>query len=433
MFHRRHLGREERVSAGRRLYHACRALPFVLALALPACRAAPRPVRIVLVTLDTLRHDAVFGTDQRPSAMPRTLARARAGVVFDRFFSATSTTQPTHATLFTGRHPWQHGVSRNGQTLSADQVTVAEVLREHGFATAAAIGSFPVASRFGFAQGFAAYDEALTEGQLAPGWEGLGNEEEPYYRLAARVTESALGQLERARGEKQFFWFHYFDPHAPYGDTAAGPRLRPHDLLRLAHQGVDVSADVARARALYDQDAASLDASLERLFARLDRDADTYETHVIVTADHGESFGEGRSSSCRRACGPACARTWRARSTSRARYSRWPASPEASRAGATCCGRRPAAGPSACGGGSRTRAPSCGSTAANIRWTRTSSTPSARTGASTRATRRPSRRARAAATAPPLPTACASCSDPSSGSSTARRARARPIPRWTGR
>jgi arylsulfatase A-like enzyme len=263
--------------------------------ATPACRLGARPVRIVLVTLDTLRHDAVFGGAGRPSAMPSTLARARRGTVFERFFAATSSTQPTHATLFTGRHPWQHGVSRNGVPLGADQLTVAEVLHDAGFSTAAVIGSFPVAGRFGFAQGFDAFDEALTEGELSQGWEGLAEVEEHYYRLAGRVTDAALAQIDHARGSKQFFWFHYFDAHAPYGDTSPGPRLRPFDLLALAQRGVDVQADVARARDLYDKDAASLDAQLDRLFARLEKDAGTYDTHLVVTADHGESFGEDGS------------------------------------------------------------------------------------------------------------------------------------------
>ena len=59
-------------------------------------------------------------------------------------------TQPTHATLFTGKHPWQHGVTRNGQILLEERRTVAEELREAGFATRAVVASFPLAGRFWF-------------------------------------------------------------------------------------------------------------------------------------------------------------------------------------------------------------------------------------------------------------------------------------------
>ncbi len=284
------------VDFGRALYHAALGAAAAAAgLGLLGCGARSRPTRVVMVTLDTLRYDTLWGAPDRPSAMPLLRARAARGLAFDRFFSATSSTQPTHASLFTGLHPWRHGVSRNGLTLGEERETVAEALRRAGFSTAAVVGSFPVAGRFGFAQGFDVYDDALTEGQLAPAWEGLGDAEERYYRLAERVTNAAVAQIDAGRGPRQFFWFHYFDPHGPYGDTAPGPRLRPQDLLRQARGGQDVRGEVARARALYEADARSLDQWLERVFARLDRDADVYDTHVVVTADHGESFGEDGS------------------------------------------------------------------------------------------------------------------------------------------
>ena len=67
-------------------------------------------MRIVLVTLDTLRADGL-------EKMPATSAYARRGARFERAYSATSTTQPTHASLLTGLHPWEHGVTDNGEVL----------------------------------------------------------------------------------------------------------------------------------------------------------------------------------------------------------------------------------------------------------------------------------------------------------------------------
>ena len=227
--------------------------------------------------------------------MPLTLARARRGLAFERFFAATSSTQPTHASLFTGLHPWQHGVTRNGMTLAEEHTTVAEALRAAGFTTGAVVGAFPVVRRFGFGQGFDVFDEALTEGQPPPAWEGQADAEERYYRLAERVTRAAIAQLDGGRGARQFHWFHYFDAHGPYGDTGKGTALRPQDLLEQARTGADVSEQVARARDLYDEDARSLDDWLERLFQRLEKDAPSFDTHVVVTADHGESFGEDGS------------------------------------------------------------------------------------------------------------------------------------------
>jgi arylsulfatase A-like enzyme len=267
----------------------------VVAMAGLGCHGGSRGTRVVLITLDTLRYDSFRGAEGRPSAMPRLLARAQRGVLFDRFFAATSSTQPSHATIFTGLHPWQHGLTRNGLALATGPTTVAETLHAAGFATQAVVAAFPLSARFGFAQGFDRFDEELTEGTLMPAWEGQGDPEERYYRLAGRVTTTAVAQIDTAKGSKQFFWFHYFDAHAPYGDTTEGPRLRPQDILAEAHAGRDVRAEVVRARELYDRDVSSLDASLETLLVRLDRDAGTYDTHVVVVADHGESFGEDGS------------------------------------------------------------------------------------------------------------------------------------------
>jgi hypothetical protein len=284
------------IGFGRQLSYAVFAAAATAAvMTAPSCRSRERGTRVVLVTLDTLRYDTLWGGPGRPSAMPLTLARARRGLAFERFFAATSSTQPTHASLFTGLHPWQHGVTRNGMTLGEEHTTVAEVLRAAGFSTGAVVGAFPVARRFGFGQGFDVFDEELTEGEPPPAWEGQADAEDRYYRLAERVTRAAIAQLDAGRGDKQFYWFHYFDAHGPYGDTGKGPAVHPQELLELARTGVDVREPVARARDLYDEDARSLDGWLERLFQRLEEDAAAFETHVVVTADHGESFGEDGS------------------------------------------------------------------------------------------------------------------------------------------
>ena len=103
-----------------------RGLAGSLALLLAAACTPAKPAveqRIVLITLDTLR------ADRLASAMPRSLAFAEEGRIFERAYAATSTTQPTHASLFTGLHPWQHGVVRNGIVLAEDGAKMSKSLR----------------------------------------------------------------------------------------------------------------------------------------------------------------------------------------------------------------------------------------------------------------------------------------------------------------
>ncbi|HSL81253.1 MAG TPA: sulfatase-like hydrolase/transferase, partial [Thermoanaerobaculia bacterium] len=224
-------------------------------LLLASCRE-PLPVRVVVVTLDTLRYDALdpdrapdgAAADGGESSMPLLLARAREGALFERFYAATSVTQPSHASMFTALHPWEHGVVSNGQVLDERFDTVAEVLRGEGFATAAVVASFPVAARFGFAQGFDSFDDRFTEGRLPRRrWEGHAVTG-AFYSLADTVTERALMHLgspgrdpETGRPRDQFLWVHYFDPHDPYGDTGGGPS---HP-LRAARRAIEAGRDVA--------------------------------------------------------------------------------------------------------------------------------------------------------------------------------------------
>jgi len=250
-----------------------------------ASDGTPAGTRVVLVTLDTLRADAL-------SAMPRLAARARSGRRFSQAFAASPATQPTHASLFTGLHPWEHGVSRNGLVLGDAYRTVAERLADAGFPTAAVVASFPLHPRFGFAQGFDVFEHRFGHDLAGPTWKGAPVAGR-FYQTARPVTEDAIRLIDAATGERQFFWFHYFDPHEPYGDSAG----EGMPLAVLAATRRDAPRSLAgrlhAARSLYDRDLGFLDRQLERLFGRLDDDADRFETHVVVTADHGESFGEG--------------------------------------------------------------------------------------------------------------------------------------------
>ncbi len=253
-------------------------------------RAEPRE-RVVLITLDTLRWDR-FDHE----TMPNLARRAFGSTVFEHSYSATSSTQPTHASLFTGLHPWQHGVLRNGGVMDAELVTVAELLRDAGFHTAAVVASFPLHSRFGFSQGFDVYDDDFGEADRARRWSGQ-EVLDGFYDLATAVADSAIALIDAAPQRDQFFWFHFYDPHPPYGDSRGAGEALPMERLRRAVESApaEVPGLLRRARQLYDVDVRYMDEAIEKILERLDRDAGRFETHIVVTADHGESFGEGGS------------------------------------------------------------------------------------------------------------------------------------------
>jgi arylsulfatase A-like enzyme len=239
---------------------------------------------VVLITIDTLRYDAI-------ASMPRLRERSRSAARFSRFYSATSTTQPSHASMFTGLHPWEHGVTRNGHVLGQQHSTAAERFASAGFETRAVVGAFPVAARFGFGQGFDHYVDRFTQGFFGVArWSGEDVPNLKFFSLGDHVTDLAIREIDRATAPRQFFWFHYFDPHSPYGSSQGG-ELDARDIRNAVSEGeAAVAQRLAEARALYRVDLEFLDAALERLFARLDEDA--VPTHLMLVADHGESFGE---------------------------------------------------------------------------------------------------------------------------------------------
>jgi arylsulfatase A-like enzyme len=272
-----------------------RLVASALALTVLACGGEPRQ-RLVLITLDTLRHDSLAGRGKE-AGMPRLSELGARGLVFENFFSATSSTQPSHASLFTGLHPWKHGVVRNGCMLDERHATLAGLLRAEGFETAAAIGSYALHSSFGFARGFDRFDEefSLEAGGDDAGWMGHTLEEGGFYSLADDTVDRALGQLERMTSARQFLWVHFYDPHTPYGDSTETPVDLGALRAQLRQKEPGWRKAVERARELYDRDVAALDRALGRLLERLDADASSITTHIVVVSDHGESFGEANS------------------------------------------------------------------------------------------------------------------------------------------
>ncbi len=263
---------------------------------------ASKDTRIVLITLDTLRYDSFErqGDGEALTDMPALTAWGREAAVFDRFYSATSTTQPSHASMFTGLHPWQHGVTRNGQPLAAEALTVSEILQDAGFSTAAVVASFPLSREFGYEQGFGIFDDDFKRGQRG-GWsrrEGEAEAAKPFFSRADTISRKAIELIDGEESGRQFFWFHYFDPHDPYGDSSDeenAPVTGPLRALEIAAKGKDPSAEVELARRLYNQDVRFMDRWIATVLDRLASDDDRFDTHIVIVADHGESFGEDGS------------------------------------------------------------------------------------------------------------------------------------------
>jgi len=121
-----------------------------------AANAAPAPTRpdIVLVTIDTLRADALGFAGNRRVATPNLDRLAAAGRVFTDAHAHNVVTLPSHTNILTGLYPFQHGVRDNsGFALPADVSTLATVLHDAGYAAGAFVGAYPLDSRYGLGRG----------------------------------------------------------------------------------------------------------------------------------------------------------------------------------------------------------------------------------------------------------------------------------------
>src|SRR5258706_1628105 len=165
---------------------------------------------IILVTIDTLRADAVGFAGNTRVKTPFLDSLAARGVVFTNAHAHNVITLPSHVNILTGLYPFQHGVRENaGFKLDPKFPTVATMLRPLGYATGAFVGAFPLDRRFGLDQGFDTYDDNYGKGEASVDF--VVQE-----RRASAVLHAASKWGEAEAGKKRFLWVHLYDAHAPY-------------------------------------------------------------------------------------------------------------------------------------------------------------------------------------------------------------------------
>jgi len=260
----------------------------------------PRPSNapnILIITLDTVRADHVSCYGYPRETTPNLDRLAAEGQRLKNFIAVSSWTLPAHASLFTGLFPSTHGAHYSGDAgsslgdavggrdfyklfranvLSEKAISLAEVLRRHGYVTGG-VGAGPwLKSMFGLAQGFDWYDADTRSLRGRPGEE---------------VNELAIRFL-RKHGDEPFFLFvNYFDAHDPYSPP---PDLQFEFFDPTLIDQISTDPELAREYKIsqYDAEILLVDRHLGTLLDSL-KDLGVYEdTWIIVISDHGEAFGE---------------------------------------------------------------------------------------------------------------------------------------------
>jgi arylsulfatase A-like enzyme/Tfp pilus assembly protein PilF len=239
-----------------------------LALAVLACQAcyALPSTPVILISVDTLRADhlSCYQPGRRPT--PHIDALAKKGTLFSQVSSPFPLTLPSHVALFTSTYPFTNGVQDNGVPLKSTAVTLATVLKNAGYKTAAFVGSFVLDRRFGLSRGFDVYDGPID----------LHNKTTASpverKRAGAQTADAAMRWLERNSGAPYFLFLHLYDLHLPY-DLPQDPSLR--------HGETGYTAELA-----YE------DRVLGDFLEFLERRGLLEKTLIVFTSDHGEGLGE---------------------------------------------------------------------------------------------------------------------------------------------
>ena len=252
-----------------RVRYAIAGLALILSAA-AGCRrgtAVSPGAPVFLISVDTLRADHLPVYGYSGVETPNLDALAKDAIVFDNAVSHVPLTLPSHASLFTGLLPFQHGVRDNlGYRLDPSHQTLAAFLKAKGYATGAAVSAIVLDHVSGIAQGFDFYEDSIESRQTA---EAIGR-----VQRGGEQTERLLeGWLDKQAADARVFAFlHLYEPHAPY---------EPPEPFRSRY-----------ASHPYDGEIAAADAIVGRFLDFLKRRHLYEEALVIFVSDHGEGLGD---------------------------------------------------------------------------------------------------------------------------------------------
>jgi arylsulfatase A-like enzyme len=245
-----------------------------------------------LITVDTLRADALSPYGSTETRTPHAERLAEDGVVYESATTPITVTHPAHSSILTGLYPDQHGVLHNGHVLPDDIVTLAEMLKGFGYQTGAFVGVRFLGPTSGLGQGFDVLDAPIDRIQ----------------RRAKPIIDRVISWLATAAPDAPVLtWVHLFDPHQSYNPPPAFRRDVDPDLdsqlseirwktlnpIAREHHG-DIPAEVLEyALQLYRGEVEFTDQQVGRLLRTFDELRDHSQSIVVLTADHGECFENG--------------------------------------------------------------------------------------------------------------------------------------------
>ena len=268
---------------------------------------------VLVIVVDTLRADHMSLQGYERNTDPNMTRLASEGVMFENAYATSSWTLTAHASLFTGRWPYEHKAD-GGRSLDDTYPTIAGALSARGYRTGAFNGNFKtVTKHWGFARGFAHFEDYYqTIPQLAVSsfygrfleyyalHKVFGMEFSIDRRWAPGINKSALDWIDKDPEKPFFVFINYFDVHAPYisPECARFSNFKnPGGLVNTDWTTADIynpktPEQIQGEIDAYDGGIYYTDQQIQNLLDELNQRGVLENTIVVVTSDHGELFGE---------------------------------------------------------------------------------------------------------------------------------------------
>ncbi len=269
---------------------------------------------ILFLVLDCVRYDGLHVLGNPRPVTPTLDALAARSRRYTQARSAAIWTLPSHASMFTGLYPGQHGVNVETRWLDENIPTLAQMLTTAGYQTVAFSTNAWVGPHFGLDRGF---EDFYALWRLFP---SMGKAPFPWWEKALRKKVLERGDKgarklnryvrrwwqQKRDPHRPFFLFGlYLDAHLPYRPPEAyarqwlsaeqwhrAQRVNQDAWAYMADEVTMTPQDFADLRALYDAEIGYVDAMLAELLDFLDSQGALENTLILITADHGENIGD---------------------------------------------------------------------------------------------------------------------------------------------
>jgi choline-sulfatase len=232
------------------------AILLVLLCVRPITAGAATKPNIILITLDSTRADRMGFLGSKAKITPNLDDLARQSMVFEQAFSQAPLTVVSHATVLSGTYPQTHRVTEFGARFAPTLPFVPDLLRAHGYRTAAFVGSIALDPKNGLAPGFDRGFTLYDAGFKPPQRRKLSSVDRP----AAQVVTRASAWVARNSSGPFFLWVHLNDPNGA-------------------------------AETSYNAAVTAADAALGKLIAALRASKSYDDALIVVASDHGKSLG----------------------------------------------------------------------------------------------------------------------------------------------